>query len=281
VKRNLQFCYPEWSKSHIDDISKKIFQNAGITLLEVLQFPLISRDDLLNMFRIKGEEHLAAALELGKGVIIISGHLGNWEVGPQFLSCYFGKSLTGIARKTRFAWLDACLYRLRTRFGNRIIYKKGALRSMIKTLRRGEMLGVMIDQSRRKNGVEVLFFGKKATATSSVALLALRCKSPVLPMFCVREADGELTIYVKPPLELGRTKNLPQDLQANTQIMVDAVEEMVRQYPEQWAWYQRPWKKDYPDLYPEWEARRKRRKQRKRHTTSKPCQNQQTNTVPH
>jgi KDO2-lipid IV(A) lauroyltransferase len=135
---------------------------------------------------------------------------------------------------------------------------------MTEALRNGEVVGMLIDQSRRKHGVEVTFFGHKATASPAAALLALRCKSLVLPAFSVRGPDGELTIQVKEPLEMTRTGDLRSDIQSNTQRMIDVVEEMVRKYPDQWFWLLKPWKVHYPELYSDWEARRRKRKAKKK-----------------
>ena len=123
---------------------------------------------------------------------------------------------------------------------------------------------LLIDQSRRKQGIEVTFFGREATATPAAALLAMRCKVTVLPGFCVRDPDGRLTAHIRPPLEMIRTGDFRRDLQTNTQIMINAVEEMVREYPDQWFWTLKPWKVAYPHLYWEWEERRRKRKARKK-----------------
>jgi KDO2-lipid IV(A) lauroyltransferase len=260
VERNLQFSHPDWSRGHISALTKRIFKNGGITLLEICQLPFLTREDLLAMVRIKGEEYLVDALRRNKGVIIVSAHMGNWELCMQFFSCYFERPFTGVARNMRSPRLDRWLHALRTRFGLKIIYKKGALPEMMQTLRRGEILGLFVDQSRKKQGVPVTFFGREATATPAAALLAIRCKSPVVPGFCFRDRDGRLTLRMIEPIEITRTKDLRFDLQANTQLMTNAVEEMVRQYPENWFWILRPWKTAYPDLYREWEGRRQRRK---------------------
>jgi KDO2-lipid IV(A) lauroyltransferase len=95
--------------------------------------------------------------------------------------------------------LDRLVHKLRTRFGNKIIYKKGALPEMTQTLRQGQILGLLMDISRRFDGVEVQFFGRRATATPAAAMLALRCKSPVIPVFCHRNPRGELVIKAEPP----------------------------------------------------------------------------------
>jgi KDO2-lipid IV(A) lauroyltransferase len=94
----------------------------------------------------------------------------------------------------------------------------------------------------------------------------MRCKSPILPIFCIREASGQLTIYVEQPIKIRWSGDLRSDIQANTQLITDAVEGMIRKYPEQWFWVHKRWKKYYPHYYPAYQLRRERRKQReKRH----------------
>jgi KDO2-lipid IV(A) lauroyltransferase len=209
--------------------------------------------------RVIGLVNLSRALQSKNGLIIVSAHLGNWEIGLQFARCFLQKPILGVAKKIRFEPLNRWVHGLRTRFGIRIIYKKGALPEMRQTLRQGGILALLVDQSRRSEGVEVLFFGKKVTATPAAAFLAIRCKSPVVPVFCIRAADGQLTIHIQPPLEMVRTKDLRADVQANTQVITQAVERAVRDHPEQWFWVHKRWKKYYPELYPEYSARRNRR----------------------
>jgi KDO2-lipid IV(A) lauroyltransferase len=146
--------------------------------------------------------------------------------------------------------------------------KKGALPAMRQALRRGEVIGLLIDQSKRSESVDVNFFGKSATATPAAALLALRCKSPVIIGFCTRESNGRLALRINPPLNLQRTGDLRADLIANTQMMTDIVERAIRAHPEQWLWLHKRWKKHYPHLYPEYFARRDRRKRREQRRSS-------------
>ena len=174
-----------------------------------------------------------------------------------------------MVRNVGYRRLDDFIDHLRTHLGNKVIFKKGAWQKMMQTLRHGEALVVTIDQSRYKQGVEVILFNRKATTTLAVALSAIRCKSPVIPIFGSRDADGTHTAHIYPPLDLERTNDLRRDLQVNTQKMVDVMEDMIRKYPDQWIWFQRPWKKTYPNLYPEWEARRQKRKRKKRQRKSK------------
>ena len=210
-----------------------------------------SREDMRNSIHVVGEKNVMSALRAHKGIIVVSAHLGNWEVGLQTATCYFGLSMTGIAKKMRNVRLEQIIYNYRTRFGNKILYKKGALPEMMQVLRQGGILGVMMDVSRRFDGVEVEFFGRRATATPVAALLALRCKSPVLPVYCLRNPAGKLVVHIEPPVKMERTNNLRKDLLTNTQAITNRVEAAVRKKPEQWLWTLKRWKEFYPFLYPQ------------------------------
>ena len=267
VRRNLAFAYPDWSHAEIKRISGRIFQNLGITFVEILQLFVLSRADILARIQVVGLEHLQRAQQSQKGLIIVSGHLGSWEMGLLYACCILDKPSLGVAKKFRFGPLNRRIHDLRTRFGLKIVYKKGALPEMRKMLRRGGIIGLLVDQSRRSEGVEVTFFGHKVTATPAAAFLAIRYKCPVLPIFCVRNANGQLIMEVNAPLEIMQTGDLRSDLQTNTQMITDAVERAVRRYPDQWFWVHKRWKKFYPDLYPEYQARRKRRRAKKKGDT--------------
>jgi KDO2-lipid IV(A) lauroyltransferase len=129
---------------------------------------------------------------------------------------------------------------------------------MMQTLRQGEVVGILMDISRRFDGVEVNFMGRRATATPAAALLGIRCRSPIIPAFCHRNDNGTLIVRIEPPIEIQRTKDLRLDLQTNTQLITDRVERAVQNHPEQWNWLLKRWKEFYPALYPESERRLRR-----------------------
>jgi KDO2-lipid IV(A) lauroyltransferase len=172
------------------------------------------------------------------------------------------QSTMGVVKQIRFKPLNQWVHNLRTRFGITTIYRKGALPEMRQALRRNQNVGLLVDQSRRKDGVDVNFFGHRVPATPAAAFLGLRCKSPILPIFCIRDASGQLAVHVDEPLDLKWSGDLRADVRANTQLITDAVERMIRKYPEQWFWVHKRWKKYYPHLSPEYQLRRQRYKAR-------------------
>jgi KDO2-lipid IV(A) lauroyltransferase len=261
VRRNLKFVYPEWPPWRVKKISQRIFQNLGITILEIFQMICFSRNEILDKVKIRGEEHLMKAMQKNKGAILISAHLGNWEIVSLFWPLYFNVPITVVARQLQNKIINQWTHGLRTRFGSRVIYKDDALPEMTRVLRNGKILAILIDQGIKSSlGVKIKFFNKLVTATPAASLLAMRCNSPVLPGFCTRNEDGVFTVTLEPPLVLKRTGDLKADLRANTQIMTNAIEKMVRKYPEQWFWVHKRWRKYYPHLYPEDMNRRRRRR---------------------
>ncbi len=263
VRRNLQFAHPHWSGAKIENTSRRVFQNLGISFLEFFQMAALSREQILGRVPVVGLEHLQRAIASKNGLIIISAHLGSWETGMLYVCCSVPKPILGVVKKIRFAPLNRWVQRWRTRFGLTIVFKKGALSEMHRMLRRGGVIGLLVDQSRRSEGVDVNFFGHRVTATPAAAFLAIRCRSPVLPIFCVRDSSGRPTVLVQRPLEIKRSGDLRTDIQAGTQLITDVVEKAVRRFPDQWFWVHKRWKKYYPDLYPEYQARRKRRHRKK------------------
>ena len=267
VRRNLKFAHPDWTDDQIETLSRRVFQNLGISLFEFLQLATLSREQLLRSIRVVGQENLQTALQSKNGFIIVSAHLGSWETGMLWLCCFVRRPILGVAKKIRFAPLNRWVTGLRTRFGVEIVEKKGAMPEMRRMLRRGGIVGLLVDQSRRSEGVDVDFFGHRVTTTPAAAFLAIRCNSPLVPIFCIRDDSGRLTVMVQSPLEMKRTGDLRTDIQSNTQAITAVVEKAIRRYPGQWFWVHKRWKKYYPQLYPEYQARRERRHQREMRRT--------------
>jgi KDO2-lipid IV(A) lauroyltransferase len=265
VKHNLRFIYPDWPADRIRELSLRIFQHVGITVLEVCQLSRFSREDILRKVRVRGEEHLLDAVNTSKGTILISAHLGNWEIANMLVSCYVRTPLVLVARRMWPNALNQWVYRFRSRFGSVVLDKGGAFSKMGQVLRRGGAVALLIDQGTLfSEGIETHFFGKTVTATPAAAILARRYNSAVLPVFCIREKDGTFTAIVEPPLSFRKTKDIRGDLRYNTQMMNDAVERAIRAYPQQWFWLHKRWKRHYPELYPEDLEKQRRRKEKKK-----------------
>ena len=264
IVSNLRFAYPQWSNRKIRTMARRIFQNTGVTILEICQLSFLSKKDIIGKASIKGKDNLINAINSKKGIIFVSAHLGNWESGLLYCSCYIQQRIVVIARRIRFKMLDKWIHRLRSSSGNLLIDKKGALPSMVRTLRKGGALGLLVDQATTKaEGVNVKFFGHKVTATPVVAMLAIRYNCIVLPIFYTREKGNTYTLFCKEPLNFKKTDDLKTDIISYTQQITDIIEDMIREYPEQWFWFHKRWKRYYPELYPEAQKRRERKRKKK------------------
>jgi Kdo2-lipid IVA lauroyltransferase/acyltransferase len=264
VHHNLALIYPELDPLQKRQLSRHIFEHFGMVFLEILQALFLPRGKLIERVQIEGKDNLIKALNHPQGCLIYSAHLGNWELAFLALSAQLNHSIMTVAKPIKWKLAHNWLTALRSRFGNKVFYKDGAMPLMIRALRDGRTVAVLIDQGvRRKEAVEVTFFGKRTLATPAAALLALRCRMPVVPIICTRAADGHYFVKVKPPVALTRTASLRQDIHDYTQLLMNTLEDAIRDHPEQWFWFHKRWKRTYPEHYPEYQAMRNRKRQKK------------------
>lgn len=185
--------------------------------------------------KVEGLEHVEAALGRGRGVITFTGHLGCWESWPVALGSH-GVPIAVVARPLENPHLAARLIRARTGTGSRVIDKQGAMREGLAVLRRGGVIGLLIDQRPEKTGEPVPFFGHRAFAAGSLAALALRTGAPVVPGFAVAGPDGSCRLEFEPDVPVVRTGDVRAD---TARIMADStavLERWVRRYPDQYLW---------------------------------------------
>ena len=255
ARRNLSFAFPGWSREQVAACSRQVFRNIGRTIAELSRAAVRSRRGILHHGSATGTHHLYQALDQGTGIILVSAHLGNWEIGLQDLGSGLAKPIGLVVRPISPAFLDRWVNRQRSRSGNQIIYKKNAFPAMMKTMREGGIIALMVDMSVRKQSVPVRFFGHRARASHAAALLAARSKAIILPLFSYRGPDGRLAGEIGPPVPITRSRNLKRDLKQNTQTLTDIVEAAIRRHPDQYFWIQKRWKDYHPELYPGYRPR--------------------------
>lgn len=264
VRRNLGFCFPDWDRRTVDHCAREVFQNFGQMALEVLRLGSQGPDGPWLQVQLEGIGHLRGCLQTHGSALLVSAHIGNWEIGPLQVARHLGRPVTSVAKPMGWAPFNRWVTAMRTRQGNRIIAKEGALPEMTRTLRQGGLLALLVDQSpRTAEGVDVMFFGHPVTATPAAALAAIRCRAPVVPVFCLREPAGGFRMVVHPPMTVERRGDLRADIRHLTQEVTGVIETVIRQYPAQWFWFHKRWKRAYPWLYHETEGRRLRGKVRR------------------
>lgn len=251
VQANLQYAFPEWDRGRVKQCALRVFQNYAMTFLETLQMIFCrTAEEISAIVDFDDEIAQIINMELARySVINISAHIGNWEAALQAATAKWHLPTSVIIQKIHNQKVNAFFEWFRSRFGVEIIYKRDAVSAMQRILKSHRFLIMLVDQSKRKDAVPITFFGKKAYATPAAAMLALRYKVPVYVVYCVRNAKGRLQFFYTDPVKMERTGNLKADVAAYTQKMQDALEEIVRAYPEQWFWFHKRWRYDNPALY--------------------------------
>jgi len=245
--RNLELAFPENSREKNLSILKASFKNMGRVLGETSQFPRATPEKLAARVEFEFDPEAYARYKkmkaAGRGAIIASPHLGNWEMGV-FAYSALEEPINYLARPIDNPLVEDMTVRLRTKFGNRPINKTNSVSAAIELLRTGNILGVLPDVNvHPKEGVFVLFFGIPACTTSGVAMLAMRTNAMIVPMCCVWDETAQKYKLIHGDIiEPSRTGDRQQDVIQTTAAYTAALEKFVRDYPEQWLWIHKRWK---------------------------------------
>ena len=239
---NLKRAFPEKNIKEIIEISKGVYRNMAIVAADFFDIPRLTRDNLNDLIEVEGLEHCRKALEKHKGALMFGAHFGNWEIGAIALSLTLKPSVV-IYRPLDNALLENLVTWVRSCTGNIPLAKDFAMRSMLRHLKKNDILGILIDQNvSMVEGVFVEFFGRPACTTTGLALLALHTGAPVIPGYVIRMDDGRYRFIFEEEVELVRTGDRDQDVIINTQKYTRIIEDTVRKYPDQWLWVHQRWK---------------------------------------
>ncbi|EKD28211.1 MAG: hypothetical protein ACD_79C00386G0004 [uncultured bacterium] len=244
-KRNMGIILGDISVERAETITKKMYENLGKNFIEYLRLPLYGKNLSPELFSIEGVEHLENVLKKKRGCIVITGHLGLWEIAPLMFS-KFGKAAV-IVKKIRNEKIDRFINYLRSFQNTRILTKKNSSKEIISLLKENALIGFVIDQNMNTDfGVYIKLGNMQACTLSAPALLALRYNVPVLCSFLVRIDDDNYKLIITPEIELIKTGDIKNDIKENTQEFSKVLEDCILKYPEQWTWMHRRFK-NQPD----------------------------------
>ncbi len=222
-------------------IIKKSFVHLGKSLIEILMLPTLPPRKIDALVSWEGEEYLKNTD--GKGVILITGHIGNWELMGAAISRR-GYPIHAIAAPLYNPRIDKLIINLRSLFGVKTISRgtPSSSRKILEVLRKKEILALLIDQDTRVDGVFVPFFNKKAYTPSGAAQLAVRTNAVTVMAFITRLSHNRHKITIEKPLMLFRTENKKNDIENNTALFTSHIERHICAIPEQWVWMHQRWK---------------------------------------
>jgi KDO2-lipid IV(A) lauroyltransferase len=241
--RNLELAFPEKTAQERDAILRLEYRNLGLLLAEFCKMPAYTAATASGFIRYDGLENYLRARERGKGVLVLTGHLGAWELSS-FYHSLMGMPMGMVIRRLDNPLVDAFVNRIRCLYGNRVIHKDDFARGLIASMRAGKTVGILMDTNMTPpQGVFVPFFGVQACTASGMARIAARTGAAVLPGFLLwEERERRYVLHFGEELPVVHTGDAGQDALTNTATFTASIERYIRRYPEQWLWMHRRWK---------------------------------------
>jgi Kdo2-lipid IVA lauroyltransferase/acyltransferase len=241
--RNLEMAFPEMTAADREAILRSEYRNLGLLLAEFCKMRDYTAVTASRFIRYEGLDNYLSARERGKGVLVLTGHLGAWELSSYYHSL-MGMPMGMVIRRLDNPLVDAFVNRIRCLHGNRVIHKDDFARGLISSMRAGETVGILMDTNMTPpQGVFVPFFGVLACTASGMARIAAKTGAAVVPGFLLWEqSERRYVLHFGEELQVVRTGDAEQDALANTASFTAAIEGYIRRYPEQWLWLHRRWK---------------------------------------
>ncbi|MBI4549211.1 MAG: lysophospholipid acyltransferase family protein [Ignavibacteriae bacterium] len=239
---NLRYAFPERDEAELVAIIKGAFRNYGITVVEMLWFPNLDDATIRTLITIKNLDCLQRGYASGKGMVMLSGHFGNWELIALGVAYISKHPFTIIVQTQSNRLIDNVVNRHRCLFGNKVVPMGMSVREIVRTLTAGEIVAIAPDQSGPMEGVFVEFFGRKVATHQGPAAFALRSGAPMQIGFMIRKPDGTYDVILEevPMQDLNgySEENAIELTRRHTAIL----EKYIRMYPDHWLWMHRRWK---------------------------------------
>ena len=241
--RNLELAFPEKSAEERERILREEYRNLGWLLAEFCLMPAYRAEQASEFIQYDGLENYLRARERDKGVLVLTGHLGAWELSS-FYHSLMGYPMGMVIRRLDNPLVDRFVNRIRCLHGNRVIHKDDFARGLIGSMRAGETVGILMDTNMTPpQGVFVPFFGLQACTASGMARVAARTGAAVVPGFLLWDKkEQKYVLHFGEELPVVCTGDAEADAVTNTATFTAVIEAYARRYPEQWLWMHRRWK---------------------------------------
>lgn len=248
ARSHVRIAFPNWSHARVDATARASYEELGRSLAEWARLPAVAPDELLARIEWRGLENLERALAPGRGALFATAHYGNWELLPAvFRALRPDVELVVVGRHYEDPGLQAFIERRRELLGGELL--RPAARDILRALRRKAVVGLLVDlyTSKRRGGILVPFFGRRAWTTPGPATLSLRTGAPILPVW-IRRLDGPRhRVEFAPPLEPIAGDDRERAIRETTERLTAIFEAVIRAEPIPWLWMHRRWKRS-PDV---------------------------------
>jgi Kdo2-lipid IVA lauroyltransferase/acyltransferase len=242
VDRHLEWAFPDWDRRRRDRVARASYRHLAREAVMLFRLGGWSQDRVRECTEVLGLDAVRAGVEERGGALLLTGHLGNWEVGGAAMAAR-GVPIDVVAKGMANPDFERELFGTRERLGMRVVEMGDAPRRVLRALRRGRVVAIVGDQNAHRNGVFVPFFGRLAASARGPATFALRADVPVFVGFGVRRPGRRQMYRIRlEPLIVERTGDFDHDLEAFTAAYMAAVEDAARAHPEQYFWQHKRWK---------------------------------------
>lgn len=238
---NLKSAFPEKDISEIKKIAKSHYRNLGMNIVELFKLPIMGKRYLERHIVVDNDAGVKDALKKGHGVIFLTAHFGNWEIGSLAMSVK-GYPMSVFAREQKYKRLNNLLNKYREMTGCKVVTKGFSVRDIIKTLNNNGIVAMLADQDAGPNGVFVNFLGRPASTAYGPVNFSLKTKAALFPVFIRRVAYDRHLLEIKEQIELVETGDKEKDLRTNLEKITDVFEAYIRNFPDQWLWSHKRWK---------------------------------------
>jgi len=250
IKANLDLTIKDKiSTEQYNSVLRYCHKNLVLVLLQVLRSSKLSVEDLAATVSFENREIVDKALAEDKKIIFVSAHYGNWELGGTALGALISPA-TVIYKKMNNSYFDNYLMRSRTKFNLQMAEKKGAIKHLVKALKQGKSISMLVDQNVNPNdGIYVDFLGAKATQTAAPAFLARKFDALIIPLLINTSPEKENVVTFFEPIVTAKTQNEEKDIFESTQAQADLFSKAILKYPEPWFWCHKRWKSAHEEIY--------------------------------
>jgi KDO2-lipid IV(A) lauroyltransferase len=245
LRDNLAAAFPEKGSDEIARIARASAESFGEAFVDFLEVSAMSEEEIRSRIRVVGEENLQDARARGKGVFILSAHIGGWELGA-IRAGLLGEPIAPVVRPLDNPLLEAELAKRRTRFGNQPIAKRAAARDILRALRDRRTVAILVDQNvLAREAVFVPFFRRLAATTPALALFQLKTDAPVVPVFTWPEGGGRYRLEFEKPIyadEFRAGSDREEGVRKATARYMEVTEAAIRKAPAAWLWAHNRWR---------------------------------------
>ncbi len=240
VKKNLKIAFPYLKDDELNRLTKKIYLNLCLVLIEILYLPYLKKEQIEKLVKINSDL-IENEYSKNKGLIFVSAHFGNWELMAIASALVLNKSYSIVIKPLRNPYVDDYINQWRTKFGNRVVPLGISIKNIFKELKENKIVALLADQRASVNSMEMEFFGKKTHVYEGPAILSIKTGAPLIFAIAIRQPDYSYLIeLVKIPVP-----NIDDDNQKAyemTKNYIQLVEDYIRKYPDQWFWFHNRWK---------------------------------------